>query len=80
MVMGTNDSHTKAGGHRGWKSKYRQTAVGWFRDRTLAGFLEEAAFEPGIKGCGGFRVRVRTEDRRNNLGKALEMKNTAAAE
>lgn len=52
-------------------------AVGWFWDRTLAGFLEEAAFDLGIEGCSAVRVRVRAEGRRSNFGEALEVRNVA---
>lgn len=81
IVIVTNDSHVKADGHTGTgcKSRYRQsylrTAMGWFWGRTLAGFLEEAAFDLSIEGCSGVRVRARAEGRRRSFGKALEVRN-----
>ena len=52
-------------------------AYNWHLKRGQSYGLEEAAFDPGIGGCSGIRVKVRAEDRRNNLGKVLEMKNAA---
>jgi len=51
--------------------------VGWFRDRTLAGFLEAATCDLVIEGCSGVRVRVRAKGRRSNFGEALGMRNAA---
>lgn len=51
--------------------------MGWFWDRTLAGFLEEAGFDLGIEGCSGIRVWDSAEGRRRNFGEALKVRNAA---